>query len=834
MNLDLDGNQVPFTSSQSFPSGTLLGIFLLSAATLIFEINLTRYLSISQFYHFAFMVVSIALLGYGVSGTFLVIFPSKNASSTVSRLSFCAQATTLSILGSYIIVNLIPFDSFSLFIDPKQFLILILHYLVLAAPFFFSGLAVGLLISIYPGVVGKTYAANLVGSGAGCALALFAPSLFGVPGTVLLSTVIAGCSSFIWVKLNHQPISAGKRVLINKYPIISLILIIVCIFGIYMFLSTGQVLTFLEINLSPYKSLSYALQYPGSELISQNCNAYSRVDVLDSPGIRSLPGASTKYMQPPPAELGLFVDGENLNPIVLPEEDNGYAPYLPVSIAYILRPGAQTLILGPEGGLDILTALAMNAKFVTAVELNPLIIEAAAHVYNHPQVLTVQEADRSFSKRTSGNFDIVVLSLTSTFHPIRSGAYTLSEDYRYTLEAFQDALQQLNPDGILVFNRWLQNPPSETLRAFATVTTALEEMDYNADSNIVVFRGYNMATFLVKKQPFLENELRQIEIFLQLKGFDLIYSQTPTPDLVNQHNILQTPIYAEIFSQFIAAQSKQEFYAQYPYEVSPPTDDRPFFGHYFKWSQLDQVIDDFRQYWQPFGGAGFLVVIILLGISIILAALLIIIPVWISNLRKSNRYNGRHTQTRLRITSLVYFSMLGFGYLLIEIPIIHIFILYLGNPTYAITVVLFSLLVFSGLGSSLSHRINLRWSLALLILLALLTAYILPTFIDMTLIFPLWLRFCLTTVLLAPLAFLMGVPFPAGIQLLPAQVKNPENISWFWAANGSASVISAILAALLAISFGYHWVLISGAIAYTLAFLAKNLSTPDFTTPHHP
>lgn len=778
------------------------------------------------------MVVSIALLGYGASGTFLAIFPVKSGSSAESRLSFCALGTTFSILGSYVIVNLIAFDSFSLFIDPSQYLILILHYLVMATPFFFSGMAVGLLISNYPNITGKIYAANMFGSGVGCAVALFAPSLLGVPGTVLLSTLIAGSSSLIWIKLNHKPTDSGKQIPISIYPIISLTIVFLCVLGIYGFLSTGKFPTILEINLSPYKSLSYALQYPDSELVARKWNAYSRVDVLDSPGIRSLPGISTRYLQQPPGELGLFVDGENLNPIVLPDEDTAFASYMPVSIAYLLRPEAKTLILGPEGGLDILIALAMNAKKVTAVEVNPLIIEAAAHIYTHPQVITVQEADRSFTKRTSGNFDIVVKSLTSTFHPIRSGAYTLSEDYRYTVEAFQDALLQLAPDGILVFNRWLQNPPSETLRAFTTTTSALEEMDYNVEPNIVVFRGYNMATFLVKTQPFIERELSEIEDFLESRGFDLVYSPIPNPQLVNQNNVLQTPLYADIFSQFIAMVSKQEFYAQYPYEVSPPTDNKPFFGHYFKWSQLDQVINEFRLYWQPFGGAGFLVVFIILGISIVLAALLIIIPLWVSTLRKSNRGNKDRIPRSLRITSLVYFSMLGFGYLLIEIPIIHIFILYLGNPAYAITIVLFSLLIFSGLGSSLSHRFNLRWTLALLIIMTFLVAYILPMIINMTLNFPLWLRFCITTVGLAPLAFLMGIPFPAGIQNLPAQAKSPENISWIWAANGSASVISAILAALLAISFGYLWVLLSGTAAYSLAFIVTNLSTNKFSTSH--
>lgn len=818
---------------QSIPIRILVGIFLLSASTLAFEINLTRYLSISQFYHFAFMVVSIALLGYGASGTFLAIFPTSSVSSTTQRLSISTLATSVSILCSYIFVNLVPFDSFSIFIDHKQLLILILHYLVLAAPFFFSGMVVGATISLSPQNAGKTYAANMVGSGVGCGLALLSPTLLGVPGSVMLSTAIAGFASLAWIVPIDMAGKKGLQKYLGKYQIFLAGIILFSILGIIWILTTGSAFSFLEINLSPYKGLSYALQYPGAELVSQEWNAYSRLDVVDSPGIRSLPGVSTKYLQPPPSELGMFIDGENLNPIVVAGEDPDYAPFLPQSIAYLLRPKASTLILGAQGGLDILSALAMGTDMVTAVEVNPLVISSAYHIYSLPDVITIQEADRSYSTRTSGRFDIVIISLTTTFHPIRSGAYSLSEDYRYTVESIQDALEQVHPGGILVFNRWLQNPPSESLRAFTTVVEALENFGFDPKLNIVVFRGYNIATFLVKKQPFSELELAEVENFLREHRFDLIYSPEPNPDLINRYNVLQSPLYAEIYNQFINTKSKDEFYDLYPYDVRPPTDDKPFWGHYFKWSQFSQIISEFRQYWQPFGGAGFLVIFVLLGISILLAAFLIILPTWVLN-RRTTQLRGEQRPARFDLLKyLTYFFMLGLGYLLVEIPIIHIFILYLGNPAYAITVVLFSLLVFSGVGSTLSHRINPRLALAFLPPLILLTAFILPVIIDLSLDFPLAMRFFLTAVMLAPLSFFMGIPFPAAIERLPEDLQQQEGVSWFWAANGSASVISAILAALLAISFGYRWVLIAGTAAYFLAFIVLRQPDPRIKDSAH-
>ncbi|MFH1632725.1 MAG: hypothetical protein ABIG63_01755 [Chloroflexota bacterium] len=808
-----------------------ISLLLLSAATLIFEINLTRLFSVAQFYHFAFLIVSLALLGYGASGTALAIFPRLGRENPQHSLRNLSLAAAISILGAYLLTNWVPFDSFSIAWDQRQVAVLALHYLALAAPFFFSGMAVGLLLTAFPKTAGQTYSINLVGSALGCVAALLAPVALGAEGVVTLSAGLAALAALNAATFERS--SLAVLTLAVGLFILTLLDITVRILGF-------SPAPLLDLRLSPYKSISYALQYPGAEVISQRWNAFSRVDVVRSQGVRSLPGLSYLYPQAPPPENGLLVDGGDLSPVVLPEADLSFTDYMPAAIAYQLRPGAETLILEPSGGLDILIALAGGARQVTAVEANPLIVEAAAHIYNDPRVQAVIEDGRSYTHRGQKSYDVVVISLTSTYHPVQSGAYSLAEDYRYTLESFQDALGISKPDGLLVIQRWLQVPPSEWLRAFSLAVTALEHAGLDPAERIVAFRSYNLGVLLVKPTPFTPVELDAVRAFADERAFDLVYAPDIRPDEVNQHNIMAEPLYYQAFTGLLAAQQRADWYAAYPYDVTPPTDDRPFIGHFFKWSQAGQVMAELGKTWQPFGGGGYFVLLASLAMALVMALGIILLPVAVARSRSAIRHlrppRSLKTSEVLvvsmgrgsRSAGLIYFGLIGLAYLLVEIPLIQRFILFLGQPSYALATVLFALLLFSGMGSYISARIPHRPALAVLVAAALGTPWILPPVFDLTLGWSLPLRMVVTLVMLAPLGFLMGVPFPRGVQAL--EKSAPELIPWVWGVNGAASVISSVLAALLALSFGFTWVLLIGAVCYTGAWL----TVPFLVSPRTP
>lgn len=785
-------------------------LFFLSAATLMFEINLTRLYSVVQFYHFAFMIISLAMLGFGASGAWLALFPRLGRRHPRHALAWLACGYGVASLGAYLALNWLPFDSFSIAWDRRQAVILVTQYVVLSLPFLCSGATLGLLFSIYPRVVGRLYAVNMAGSALGCALALLAPAWVGGEGIVWLNVMAGGGAAlgFVWPgRRKAFSFGAPERV-------VSALAGMVMLGGLALLLTSP---TALDARLSPYKSLSYALQFPGARILSQQWNGFSRVDVVESAGIRSLPGLSYRYIAAPPPQRGLLVDGDDLNPILAlshetaSPDDLAFTAYLPTAIAYQLRPEARALVLGAGGGLEMWVALAQGAARVTAVEANPLIVAAAGEIYAAPRVTAALEDPRSFVRRAPSRYDVVALALTTPYRPIRSGAYSLAEDYRYTVEAFRDYLNTLAPGGLFVVTRWLQTPPSESLRAFALAVAAVERSGGEPARQIVAFRGYATLTLLVKAAPFTPAEVDAIRSFAAARAFDMVYAPGISPAEVNRFNVLAEPEYYLAFTGLLAAEDRAAWYAAYPFDVTPPTDVRPFFGHFFKWSQARQVWAELGKTWQPFGGAGYFVLAALLLLATGAAAVVILLPV--AALRRGGGAGRR--------AGLAYFGWLGLGFMLVEIPLLQRFILFLGHPAYAMTTVLFAILLFSGVGSALSPRFPARLALALLVGLIGVYAVGLPWLFARTLALPLGARMLVAALALAPGGLLMGMPFPQGLRRLGASSSRPEMLlPWAWGINGALSVVASVLAALLALSFGFDVVLLCGALCYAGAWLA--------------
>jgi len=795
-----------------------MGLIIISAAGLCFEINLTRLYSVSHFYHFAFMVVSIALLGFGASGTFLAVFRNGDDKPLGKRLAWMAIGTGVSMLGSYLLINLMPFDSFSMAVDRRQILILMLHYAVLALPFFFNGMIVSLLLSRHTLSGGRVYALNLLGSALGCLAAVLAPSFIGGEGTAALSSILAGLAALTFlIGSQSGPKRKSIQIVVGIIAIFSLLVFSMLDIGLRIRTNGG--LEIMELNLSPYKGISYAMQNPETEIISSKWNAISRVDVVDSPSLHSIPGLSYRYLEPLPPIRGLYINGDNLSALMPAESDIDFAGYLPAAIAFYLRPQAAALILGSRGGMDVLAALALDTRQVTAVEENMLLIDAAVDIYNLPDVELAVLSERSYLRSTNKRFDVIQLSLTSNYHPVSSGAYSLGEDYRYTLESFSDMLDCLDQNGLLVVTRWLQEQPSEWLRTFTLAVSTLEARGANPQEQIVALRGYNTGTLLVKNGTFTANELTLIRTFVDEKAFDMVFAPDIRLEEINRRNILPEEVYYQAFIDVIEKKQRDVFYEQYMYDVRPPVDDHPFFGHYFKWSQIGGIWRSLGTTWQPFGGAGFLVILAIFGLAVILASVLIILPAIVKNETKKLPVKGT-------IRILIYFGMIGLAFLLVEMPMIQQFILYLDHPTYAMAVVLFSLLLFSGFGSRWGNKI-LSISAALLVLLVFLTGwlFLLPAFLRATLGLPLAARIGVSIISVAPIGFLMGIPFPAGLEWMRKSIPFDEKnrvegmVAWIWAVNGSTSVIASILSSLLSLSFGFNRTLAVGMICYLGAWI---------------
>jgi len=576
------------------------------------------------------------------------------------------------------------------------------------------------------------------------------------------------------------------------------------------------------------------LLYPGAEVVFSRWNAFSRVDVIKSQGVKSAPGLSLAYPGSLPLQKGLFTDGDNLSPITKPEKLD-FIDYLPVSLPYRLRPQAKALIIEPRGGLDVLAALHGGASSIVAVESNPLVIEVAKDAfppplggeqgggdlspYQDPRVTVVVENGRSYVRRVGETFfDVVQVSLADTYRPVTSGAYSLSESYLYTVEAFVDYLAHLSEGGLLVVSRWLQTPPSENLRVGALAVTALEKAGlHQPELRLVAIRSWSTLLLLIKNGEFTAEEIKAVKSFCREQQFDLVYYPGIQENEANRYNAYQEPLYYRAFQSLLFG-DRASFYADYAYDVSPTSDDRPFFFHFFKWSQTPEILQTFGKIWQPFGGSGYFVLVALLILAVLASAILILLPLLFRRrpttpllppdlaIRRPNRW---------RI--FAYFAALGLGYLFVEIPLMQQFILFLGHPVYAFAAVLFAILLFSGLGSMISARLSLPKTLLALIVAIILYPLILPVVFQLLLGQSLGLRLLVSILSLAPLGFLMGVPFPKGIEIIGRLA--PDLVPWAWGINGCTSVLASILSAMLAISFGFSRVLVGGSVAYLAALV---------------
>lgn len=786
----------------------LAGLVALSAASLLYEIALTRLYSVAEFYHFAFMIISLAMLGTGASGTVLALLPGRVRGRWRPMAYLLALAQGLSIVGAYLLMNHLPFDSYALLVDPKQVLLLLSHYVLLAVPLFCSGMILGLLLSRPEANVGGLYAASLAGGSLGCILAILLPRQLGGEGTLLFAGALSCFSALCYVT------SGRLRIWVLEGGV-SLGL------GAIMVAQAVIVPPLMALRLSPYKALSYAMQYPGADAVYSAWNAYSRVDVVRSEGIRSLPGLSYRYQGDLPSQSGLFSDADNLSPIVGKSGSEGdWTSYMPTALAYRLWPGADVLVLDPQGGLEVEVALEQGAAHVTAAMPNHLIVEACGSVYTQAGVSVVTEQPRSHVRATPRRYEIVVLPLIESYHPVQSGAYSLSEDYALTVDAFEDYVQVLARDGVLVATRWLQMPPSESLRLYVLAVDAVERTGGDAETQIVALRGYSTMTLLVKRTPFSSEELAAVRAFAADRAYDLVAAPGLDPGEANRYSVLAEPLYYDAFRGYLSAPDRGAWLSDYAYDVTPPTDDHPFFGHYFRASQVREVLAGLGRTWQPFGGAGYLALLVIGLVALGASAIIIFLPLVVARHRaRSERALQRErVPARLPVRRLAYFGLIGLGYMLIEIPLIQRFIVFVGQPAYALTAILGGLLLWSGVGSALSLRLTNRRALAGAVLLAVAYLWLLPVFFAALLGLSQTARLFLSVAMVAPLGLFMGMPFAQGMRLLRAEAEG--HVAWAWGVNGAASVVGSVGASLLALASGFRWVLLAGAACYSAAWVA--------------
>jgi predicted membrane-bound spermidine synthase len=759
-----------------------LGIALITLSVLMLELSLTRLFSATMYYHYAFMAISLALFGSGASGVFIYIFRRKmDPRLTGRRLSLAALLFALSTLFALYVILSVPL---TLETTAENYYRLTKIYGATALPFFFAGCVVTLAITTYAKEISRLYLFDLAGAALGCLLLIPVLNLIGAINTVMLVSAIAAAGALLFS-------TAGG--VSRAYKLCSLVL------------ASGLIAT-VAINSATH--LIDVRQAKGNEetnVLFSKWNSFSRITVEGdlSGGVEIKIDAD--------AATGMVKDADKL-------ELHEYLREGVTTLVHNIKRDANVLVIGPGGGIDVLTARVFGQKHITAVEINPIIAEDvmssepfksySGSIYQQPGVRLVVDEGRSFIRSSADRYDIIQATLVDTWAATAAGAFSLSENNLYTVEAFKDYATHLTDDGILTMTRWYFEPPDQMLRLVSLTRAMMAELGIdNPARHVMLIRDSEMpwgrgpATFMFKKSEFTDQEVQEIESKAADGKYVLLYTPLTRP--------------ANVFTQMVEAADPAEVWSSFETNVEPSRDNNPFFFNSIRFANLGRVFEIGGE-WQK-TNLGTFVLFALFGITALLVLLFIIGPLLL--------VRGRVFKTgapRSKLSHLLYFACLGAGFIIVEVAMIQKFILFLGHPVYSLAVVLFSLLTFSALGSYLSGRFGedklKATAMKLLVaLVALVFIYILvlpPIFYGLVhLARP--IRIVIAVVLMAPLAVLMGMPMPIGIRMLARNA--PEIIPWAWGVNGATSVMGSVGALVIAILTGFNQALIVGAALYLVA-----------------
>ncbi len=800
----------------SVTSPPRIAVALISAAVLGYELLLLALFSLVQWHHFAYLVVSVALLGFGASGSFLVFVRARLAGHFRGFAAGQAGLFGLTSLASFALAQRLSFNPEELVWDPAHWLRLALVILLLTLPFFFAANLIGLALAEYRQRQARVYAADLAGAGSGALLMIGLLYLLA-PAEALLVVALLGfaAAAVAWLESGGRaaPAVAGLAAI--------------------LLLGTQLPRHWIEPQISPYKELSQLLRVSGTRVIAERHGPLGSLAVVESQTIplRHAPGLSLAAKREPPAQLGLFANAGAMSAITRFRGDRAelaYLDQLTSALPYHLSNAGRVLVLGAGGGAEVLQALYHDARHIDAVEINPQVIELvrdrfgefSGQVYRHERVRVHHASARGFLQRSTATYDLIQVPALDSFASAGTGLHGLNENFVYTIEALAQAFSRLDEDGIVALTRWVRLPPRDNLKLFATAIEALERSGIeDAGRHLVMIRGLQTATLLIHRRAPTAADIQSLAAFSRERLFDLAYYPGMPPQQANRYNQLDEAYFYQ-GAQALLGSERERFLGDYKFSLEPASDDRPFHFHFAKWSSFAELVALRHRGGSALLETGYLTLVITLLLALLLSLLLILLPLALVA-REASPVAVGFAKSRV----FAYFGALGLGFLLLEIAFLQKFILLLHHPLLAAAVVLASFLLAAGAGSAFAQRFSGKpgarrvvvYAIATIIVLGLLYLLLLGSIMQAAVDWPLAARVLLSVGLILPLGFCMGMPFPLG---LGAIQNGPAALTpWAWGINGCASVISAVLATLLAIHQGFSTVIMIALICYAVATL---------------
>ena len=774
-------------------------IGLISAAIIAFQLILMQILSYIQWYHFAYMIISIALLGFGAAGTFLTIFQKKLEKNyyTLFPLLLIVTAILIPVVVGIANSEAVRFDSLLIFQDSRHIGRLILSYFIFFLPFLTGALAIGLSFSKFADQIGKIYFSNLIGSGIGGIIALFIMQWIIPEQQSFAVAVLAFLGGIVSLPKNRKTF---LRILV---PLSTLLL---------------AILFFYPPRLIPseYKDISKTMLLPDAKVEYEKSTPHGFVQIVSSPVLRYAPGVSLAYQDSFPVRKVVFNNGNWMGcllPSPLEQNKTNILDYTPQALPYHINNIKNAMIINAGTGENVLLALSHQVARITANETNPEIFKMLSQSFEgFYQVQPYQTLPRTLLTPDTNKYDLIELPIIGSFFG-NSGLNAVEPRYELTLEALQEMWNKLSREGMISLSCWMDYPVRNAYRLLSTIGLLLDKNNINhPPQHVVAIRSWCAVTFLVKKTPFKRNEINKVHLFCENRMFDPLVLPGNQEIDRDKYNMLQDTAFFTHVDQLLSP-NKKTLIQQYPYRIHPTTDNRPFFFQFVRFKQIPQLLTSIREKNFPFLDIGYVLIILTFIQIVFIAAIFILLPLSFSPWKSKNKK-----------WVFIYFSGLGLAYMFLEMVFIQQFTFYFGEPTYAASATLSILLFTSGLGSYYSGKFQnsnkIRRALPLIIAAILvLYAFILSPIFSATIGIAFPFKIMIAIVLLGMLGFFLGMPFPLGINYLSE--KNTNDIPWAWALNGYFSVISTVLATIISVEAGYLLLLLIAAFTYILVSIAN-------------
>ncbi len=808
-----------------------LGLFLITFATLTYQLLLTRTFSVTMYYHFAFVAISVTMFGMAVGSVAVFLRPARFPPSGVGgQLAAWSAAFAVTTVLSYLTHLSIPFV-----LDGSVVTVfgLALTYVALSVPFVCSGIVVSIALTRFPRQVSALYAADLCGAALGCLVVGPVLRRADAPTAVLATAAVAALAAWVVAADESSPAAPA---LVPRQGRAALRRVCAAIAVVLVGSTAGQAISARD-NHAWLRLVWVKGQFEARPLV-EKWNSFSRVRVIGNPEKYIRPSgwglSETLPRDRTARELHLDIDSYAGTELTRFDGDTSKVDHLKydvTNVAHYLRQDSRVIVVGTGGGRDVLSALAFGQRSVTGVEINDGILALVngrfgvftGHLDRDPRVRFVNDEARSYIARLDDRADLIQISLIDTWAATASGAFVLTENSLYTVEAWRTFLDHLAPRGILSVSRWYYaGRPGEVYRLATLASTTLMDMGVTRPGDhFAIVRARpggadgpdGIGTMLVSRDPLSAADLDALEAVAARLHFEIVQSPRHSAD--------------DTFAARADGSRVAAAVAAYPLNIGAPTDDRPFFFHMLRLRDVfhperwrDQGIVQFNM--TAVGVLG-----ILFAVVLVLTASCIILPLMLARPRPDYRAAGPH---------LLYFGAIGFGFMLVEISQVQRLAIFLGHPVYSLSVVLFSLLLSSGAGSLSTTRLVQRVDasraavirIGILIGVLALFGLVTPIAVRHFAAASTPVRILISVATLMPLGFVMGMAFPIGMGR--ALSAAPALAPWLWGVNGAASVCASVLAVVIALGAGIAASFWAGAFCYLAALAALLWPPPNGDT----